>query len=613
MAKEKFGKDVQNVIDVYTHSLNEWAQSRSDSLTCYKFCMNEQWTDKEIAKFLKEKRPPIVYNMLLPRLHNLVGNEQLNRRSTRIRPSSSDKAELAAILNGLYLNIWETNECEFELEKAFIDGLIMKIPGWIKVDVITNFLGQYEYQIQCANPMSIIPDPDYRRYDLKDCGWIIQENWLDKDTLERVYGGTETDRLPGNWWEELQNRVKSMFGGGDDNSDWYDVDGHKYKVLEMQRRVEEQRELFADNSTGQFYLLKKSDAQKFSESNQNAQFITRQSVKRIHITTVCPYLDKVLVDEPYFIETDMYNLIPYHSFDYNNVKSRNNSLINALLDPQRNLNKREIQKSAYIDHSINAPVMFSYDDKETKDEFELRGNQPGLGMLYRNVNAKPFRLQPANLSSDVWSDILDSVSKMNDISGVNDTARGQSEFSNESGRLFAMKAERVGATVNPYYRNLSKTRKMIAEYFLKTVAQVYSEDDRVVEISYKSNMTEEVILNNTTGSEFNDIRQFEGKVILDEAEYSPNRMQENMQTKLALAQTMPPELVNWAWILKDMELPDIQEQIDYANAVLGIQSQQAAEDRALAQEEAVTNQVIAERQAAQPPVQQNNNDKKRSK
>jgi hypothetical protein len=62
-----------------------------------------------------------------------------------------------------------------------------------------------------------------------------------------------------------------------------------------------------------------------------------------------------------------------------------------------------------------------------------------------------------------------------------------------------------------------------------------------------------------------------------------------------------------------MDLPDIQEQIDYANAVLGIQSQQAAEDRALAQEEAVTNQVIAERQAAQPPVQQNNNDKKRSK
>lgn len=605
MAKEKFGSDVQNVVDVYTHSLNEWAQSRSDSLMCYRFCMNEQWTDTEIAKFLKEKRPPIVYNMLLPRLHNLVGNEQLNRRSTRIRPASKDKDELAAILNGLWLNIWETQEGEFELEKVFIDGLIMKIPGWMRVDVITNYLGQYEYQIQSTNPMSVIPDPDYRRSDLKDCNWIIQENWLDAETIERVYKESAAVKSSVNWWEDLQNKVKSVFGGGDNDSDWYDKDGYKFKVLEMQRRVIEARELFADSAAGNFYLLKKKDAQKFREMNPEFEYVTTQDVKRIHMTTVCPYLDKVLVDEPYFLETDMYNLIPYHSFDYNNVKSRNNSLIYALLDPQRNLNKREIQKTAYIDHSINSPLMVSYDDKEMKDEFEAKGNQPGMALLYRNVNAKPFRLQPANMSMDVWNDIQDSVSKMNDISGVNDTARGQSEYSNESGRLFAMKAERVGATVNPYYRNLAKTRKMLAEYFLKTVAQVYSDDDRTVEISERSNVTKEVVLNSAQFG--NNIREFEGKVILDEAEYSPNMLQENMQTKLALAQTMPPELVNWEWILKDIELPDVQEQIDYIKRILGIQSQQAAEDRALAQEEAITNQVIAEQQAAQPPAQPTNN------
>ena len=101
MAKVKFGADVQNVIDVYRHTVDAWALSREDSLTCYNFCMNNQWTAVEKAKFLKEKRPPIVYNMLLPRIHNLVGTEQLNRRSIKIVPSNVNNLELANTLNGL--------------------------------------------------------------------------------------------------------------------------------------------------------------------------------------------------------------------------------------------------------------------------------------------------------------------------------------------------------------------------------------------------------------------------------------------------------------------------------------------------------------------------------
>jgi len=609
MAKVKFGADVQNVIDVYRHTVDAWALSREDSLTCYNFCMNNQWTAREKAKFLKEKRPPIVYNMLLPRIHNLVGTEQLNRRSIKIVPSNVNNLELSNTLNGLWRSIWETEEAEFETERVFIDGLIMKIPGCLRIDVEPNYLGQYEYRINSVNPMGVFFDPGHRRSDLKDCGWIIQENWLNRDQIIDTYGkklNLDEGAFVENWWEEISNRVKSLFGYGDTGSDWYDKDGEKYKVLEMQRRVKEQRELFADMA-GNFILVKKSEAKKYKEANPESQFLTTQEVDRIRITTVCPYIDEVLVDEPYFIETDMYNIIPYYSFDYNNVKSSNNSLVYALLDPQRNLNKREIQKSAYIDHSINAPVMFSIEDKEAKDDFEMKGNQPGLGLTYRNYNAKPFRLQPANLSMDVWNDIGDSVDKMNDISGVNDTARGQSEFSNESGRLYAMKAERLGATVNPYFRNLAKFRKMAAEYFLKTVSQVYSDEGRVIDVMDRTNSTKQVVIDSITSR---GIIEFEGRVVLDEAEHSPNMLRENLQTKLALAQSMPPELVNWAWILKDIELTDVQEQIDYINSVLGIQQQQASEDRALAQEAAITEQVIAEQQAAQPAPRPNNNGSK---
>ena len=113
------------------------------------------------------------------------------------------------------------------------------------------------------------------------------------------------------------------------------------------------------------------------------------------------------------------------------------------MDPQRNLNKREIQKTSYIDHAINSPIMFYYEDYDAKKTFEEEGNKPGSTIMYRNTVAPPKRMQPANVNSDVWNDIADSRDKMNDISGINDTARGQSEYSNESARLFSMKAERT--------------------------------------------------------------------------------------------------------------------------------------------------------------------------
>ena len=121
--------DVKDVVDIYQHSADAWESSRDQSLLCYEFCMNKQWTEDEISKFLKDNRPPIVYNLILPRLHNLIGGEQLNRRNAWIRASNKANIPLADILNGIYNNSWTVEEGEYELDKTFLDGLICTILG----------------------------------------------------------------------------------------------------------------------------------------------------------------------------------------------------------------------------------------------------------------------------------------------------------------------------------------------------------------------------------------------------------------------------------------------------------------------------------------------------
>ena len=604
----KLESDIKYITDLYRATSDKWSDARDNALKCFEYVMNEQWTSEQKALFERDGRVPIVYNMILPRLHNLFGTEQLNRVSTKIRPRDKGQAQLADILNGIFMNEWETNEGEYELQKVFADGLIMPIPGWLEMGIWWDNEGFGHYSFKAVNPMNVYPDPSFTDYKLRDCQYIIKEKWLSLPEIIEQYGDREEyTRMFGkgdrNLWERIGNKLDGWFGADDAMREYYDEDGNKFKILEMQSRTKDRKVLLYDTLSGQYKQVSKQEAQRITQDGRHV-YIREQDVNNIKIETVNPYFNLMLLNEPSKIVCDMFDLIPYMSMDFNNVKSKNSSLVYALIDPQTNLNKREIQKTNYLDHAINAPIVADINDKEAGEEFQEQGNRPGFIWWARNYRNPPHRMPPNSISNDIWMDIADSVNKMNDISGINDTARGQSEFSNESARLFQMKSERVGATINPYFNNLTKTRKMIAERYLKTVKQVYSELDREVEVMGANKEVGREVINLDTGSGeiLNDIGEFEGRVIVDEVTYNITKMQENFQTKLVIFQLLGsnPQLINWDWMLSDSELPDIQKQIDHIKTVLGQNAELQAQQQALANDQAMMQQLLLEKQYNTP-------------
>jgi hypothetical protein len=215
------------------------------------------------------------------------------------------------------------------------------------------------------------------------------------------------------------------------------------------------------------------------------------------------------------------------------------------------------------------------------------------------------------MTADVWNDISDTKEKLNDISGINDTARGQSEFSNESARLYQMKAQRFGATINHYLNNLSLVRLQVARYFLDTCRQVYPELNRIVSTMDAKKNTQTVVLNQQVGDEIrNQVSSFLGQVVLDEGEFSATKLQENLDRKMALATIMPPEFVNWAWILKDSELPDVEEQIEYIQMVTGVMQQKQAMEQAMQEDQIFHQQNMDKAQIQAQKEQEKPKEKK---
>ena len=593
---------VSNLISIYTDGKDKWSVADKRSKMCMEFILNKQWSDEEVARFAKNGLPPIVYNLLLPRINNLRGTEELNRRSLLFKAFYPEQRELAGVLGGVFNHVWNINRAEDELSLCFADGLIMTKPGLFKVIVERDEAGFFDYQFRHLPPFSVILDPTHTDYRLRDCDWVIQESWMTLEDIIDTYGDAAKNIHGYNkrWWEKLSDNINDtidgMFGNTDTNTNFVDKKANKYKILEMQTRIKKKQVLFIDVETNEYIVMDEPDSR--NNVPENLKYVSDTYAKRIHITTVSPYHNTILFDGDNWLHTDMYDIIPYYSLDYSVAKSQEpSSLVWAMIDPQKNLNKRQIQKTGYIDRAMVSPIVFSAEDRDAKEDYDENGNLPGYSMIVRNLKFPPHRMAPAQMNGDVWNDLADSRNNLNDISGVNETARGQSEHANESARMFQMKLQRVGATINPYLKTLSKTRLMIGEYFLQTCAQVYPEINRIVHtLDMQKNMGA-AVLNEISGDQIrNHIQSFRGQVVLDEGDYSVSKMQENMQTKLAIAQSMPAELVNWAWVLKDIDLPDIQEAIDYVNAMLGLQSQQAAMNDAMAIDAHVGQQAAQQQQ-----------------
>lgn len=594
---------IKDLLGAYEKGREKWATSVKDSTRCLKFALGDQWTSEEKAYLSNSGRPDdVVYNKILPRLNNIIGIEQQNRRQIKIVPQSEKYDELSELVNQLFYAIRADTKLTYTIEQAFKAGLITTVPAWIEVGTELDKNGERQYTFELANSFMITPDPSFRDYYLRDCNWIIKENWLTKEDIEIKYNKVLKEKEKSSFWQKLTsaNNMFGILGKEFPENEYYQKDGQLFKVLEMQKRVLTTQYVYLNLQTGEYQNILEKDKKDF-EKNNDFQFVTKMKKKRIHVTTVVPFVNQILIDKLSELDTEMYNVIPYMSYDYNHIKSENSSFVNALIPIQKSYNKREVQYLAFLDHSINAPIFFHYADKETKEEYDRNGNKPNSSFLYRNSKMPPFRITPNQVPYSIKEKLVDDEANMNDISAVNDAMRGQSQYSEESGRLFNMKNQVAGVTVNHYFNNLSKTREMIGNYILDTLGYVYGEKDRIASIQNEHGEEREVILNMDMGNGqiVNNVNEFKGKIQIDEGETSSTFRQEKFMQKMALVNLFGIQMVNPEWLLKDSQLPDWQEQVQYMQQIMGIQAEGQARQEALGEQGEILNQLAQEKAIAE--------------
>jgi len=572
---------------IYNYAVDAYADAIEYSQRAVNFVNNEQWSSREKTLARKHNKPLLTYNILANIISIITGNEQLNRRRAKVKAGASDKVsyEMAAIIQGRWNLLNDEQNIEEKLQTVFQDGLISRKGGWLERRIELNDDGYLDYNYQVANNMRIYPDPEWRVADteMKHCRWIIKESYETLDYIKDYYGVniSEDDR---NWWTNLNDAIK-RFKDRDYTASsgvTFDKQNDRYQLIELEERTVEKVYICTDGNAVMDILPE--DFKKFKEKHPDLQVLQKREKDRIHITTIVPaFRNLEIYDKDSYLRTPNFSVFPFFSYKYNMQATEVASLVDILIDIQKDVNKGKSQMRDYATQNLSGVTYTDKREAQANQILKKRGNEPGLVVELNNLDKHlPRTTPPQQMSPDVMTNPQDSLMYADRISTINAAMRGQSERSGESGKLFDSKVERSSAAINPFLKGLSATRKCVFKDYVDNFPLVYSEANRMTRLSGADN--QDVVLNLTYGNEvLNSVDNLSLYVELDEGEDNITAKEENFEKQLALTNlitSIDPAYVDVRFLVESAPIQQKEKWIEYIDNVREAQQQaQSKEDK----------------------------------
>ena len=165
---------VLQIKSIYESLKDQYSDSFDSSIRNHEYVLQKQWDQRTISKLNQLKKSYLTYNILIPTLNTLVGNEQLSQRRMIFVPQSHNDEQIVDIMN----KRWEMLRNEQDLQRkeyeAFIDALIYNHGGHLEYNIQVDKYGDTEVVFEVGDPLNIMYEPNSQKYDLSDCSYIIK-------------------------------------------------------------------------------------------------------------------------------------------------------------------------------------------------------------------------------------------------------------------------------------------------------------------------------------------------------------------------------------------------------------------------------------------------------
>jgi hypothetical protein len=596
-------KQADKVLKAWKYSRDSFENAREESERAVRYLNNDTWTSEEKTSAKKYKKPTLKYNIITPIISTLVGNEQLNRRQARFKPLTVESVAVADIVQQRWSALVDEQDIEDKLQIAFIDALTTKLGGWIERTWVMSPDGYLDFKYEVLNNFRVYIDPETRAndYELKHCRWIIKEGWEPLDVISEKYSIDPYDiKVERNqwWWNSLSETIRRMTDKVySSNLENYDKVNDRYRILEMQERVTTKMVKLFDGVD--YFIVPRSEMRKLKEDNPSLMMLQEFNEDKIRMTTIIPYFKNLIVkDEDLDQPTSSFDVFPVWSYSYNVQVNEQTSLVDLLLDIQDDVNKAKSQVRDYVTQILSGGIFLDKREKETIKALKEKGNQPNMVYELNNPAIMPQKMPPSSLPPDIMLNAENSVAFAQRVSLVSEAMKGETARSGESGVLFEQKVQRAAAAINPYFKNLSRLRKILAKDFVDNFSHVYSEKDRVLNVKEDSVFSQLIINLAIPSQVFNDVRNPSLYVELDEGEGNVTNIEDNFNKMLALSQMIGqinPALVDIRTLVESSPIPGSDKFVEFIDQTMQMQSESSQRQSDLDNTKQVLDNVKTER------------------
>lgn len=541
----KISKVADGVIKVYEHVLKSFHDATEKAEENMRYVINQPYTKIEIEEAAAANKPLLKYNILIPALLAIVGNEQLYKRKAIFKARDKQTAEVVELLQARWEAIIDEQNLEEKIQTALFDALISQRGGWIQVDIKMNDEGYRDYTYEVGNNLRVFPDPEFLATDfmMDRCRYLVKEGWYaaedvieDYDLREKAYDMIKRE-LEVSWFEKLQREVRRFYNKEYSQriSNIYNKDNDLVLVIELQKKVNT-LVYRCHNGEGLYSEHTPEEYKEKLKEDPSLKIIDSAKKQVMRRTTIVPYFDNVValdedVDQP-FCTFDMFNVF---SYAFNIPVTEIPSLIEIIKDMQDDINKGKSQARDYITQILGGGFFMDSREEEAIKIMQEDAGKANLIVPLKNMQIKPERFAPGTIPSEVFINPDNSLAFADRITLINSAMRGETERSGESGRLFEQKVTRSITAINPYFKNTSNMRYALAVHFADTVGDTYSDIDRPIVVKQGDGKLGNAIINlEILGKVLNDVRNPSLYVELDEGEQNTIIKEENFEKLLAI-------------------------------------------------------------------------------
>lgn len=549
-----------------------WAEQAK---LCQDFTEGKQWSDEEINILKDEGRPQLTLNKTNRLVRWALGHFIRNRYEIRYLPGNDGTGtqEIAEVLTAAAKQVEEVNQASWLDQQVFMDGIVTGRGFWdMRLDFGKNQLGEIKQTV--LDPFSTYIDCEADDYEPESWKHVTVSRWMSLEQIEVMYGGMSAELVTqvGGSLPIVANSTVGGFTGDDEISpdrffglqnyldgteDWrlpsmmtsgiHDHINRQRKlirVLDCQHFEYKRMRFFIDLQTGQTKNIpdewddaRVSRIMQWSQMRQLPLDIGTGLRRVVKWTTTAA--DKILYDawSPY----DSFTIVPYFGY-FRRGKTR--GMVDDLLDPQREINKRRSAILHIVMSSANSGWMYRENSlrEEMKEALEKEGARPGINIEVRaDAPEMPSRIQPA--APPTALKILEEAASgdLFEISGINESAVGDVDKV-QSGRAILARQESAAHGAELYYSNFSRSRELKGRKILELIQGHYTEP-RLLRVRGDMNQgDQEIWLNrqDAAGEIINSVTSGRYDVAVDEVPISATFAQGQLSEAMELRQMGVP-------------------------------------------------------------------------